>query len=315
MSTEIKTMTALVRREMWEHRSFWLVPTVVAALLTFGLLRMGMELFGDGDHINDIARLNEKLAAKVELGSFMARTDAAATVFAGTAAPFAIIMAFVCFFYLLDSLYADRRDRSVLFWRSMPVTDRETVLSKLLTAALIGPLATLAVLLGAFVVWSGIVAMFGAVVGFDYWWIGLNPLAWAKAFLMLLAVHAGFMLIVSPFIGWVLLASSWAPRAPFLWAFLPPLGLALFEEMFLDSNRFLQMIGHHFERLVPQLFEVHSMRDIALQGDGYKVSIGPAFELSATYLAEPRLWVGVALSAAFVTGAIWMRRYRDDAAY
>lgn len=315
MSTEIKTMTALVRRELWEHRSFWLVPTVVASLMTFALLRVGMELFGDGDHAHDIARANEKLADKVELGSFMARTDAAATVFAGCAAPFAIIMGFVCFFYLLDSLYGDRRDRSVLFWRSMPVTDTETVFSKLLTGTLIGPLTTLGVLLGAFAVWSGIVALFGVIAGFDYWWIGLNPLAWAKAFFMLLAVHVGFMLIVSPFIGWILLASSWAPRAPFLWAFLPPLGLALFEQMFLDSSRFLRMIGDHFQLLVPQLFEVHSMHDVALQGDGYKVSLGPAFELSATYLAEPRLWVGVALSAAFVTGAIWMRRYRDDAAY
>lgn len=314
MSTEIKTMTALIRRETWEHRSFWLVPTVVASLLTFGLLRMGAELLS-GDHAHDIARANENLAAKIELGSFMARTDAAATAFAGTAAPFAIIMAFVCFFYLLDSLYGDRRDRSVLFWRSMPVSDRETVFAKLLTGALVGPVITLCVLMGAWVVWSGIVALFGAAFGFDYWWIGLNPLAWAKAFMMLLAVHAGFMLIVSPFIGWVLLASSWAPRAPFLWAFLPPLGLALFEEMFFDSNRFLQMIGRHFETLVPQLFEVHSVHDVALQGDGYKVSLGPAFELSATYLAEPRLWVGLAVGAAFVAGAILMRRYRDDAAY
>ena len=314
MNTELKTMTALVRREMWEHRSFWLVPTVVASLFTLMMLRAGVEVLGD-DHAADIARVNAKLADKIELGSFMDRTDAAATVFAGSAAPFGIIMGFVCFFYLLDSLYGDRRDRSVLFWRSMPITDRETVFAKLLTGTVFGPLATLCVLLAAFVVWSGVVAMFGAAVGFDYWWLGLNPLAWAEAFLMLLGVHLGFMLVVAPFIGWVLLASSWAPRAPFLWAFLPPLGLALFEEMFLDSNRFIQMIGRHFETLVPQLFDVHSMRDIAIQGDGYKVSMGPAFELSATYLAEPRLWVGVVLGAAFVAGAIWMRRFRDDAAY
>jgi ABC-2 type transport system permease protein len=314
MNAELKTMTALVRREMWEHRAFWLVPTVVASLCTLMLLRAGFEVLGD-DHAADIAKANVKIAEKIELGSFLDRTDAAATMFAGSGAIFGIIMGFVCFFYLLDSLYSDRRDRSVLFWRSMPVTDRETVFAKLLTGTVFGPLATLCVLLASFVVWSGVVAMFGAAVGFDYWWLGLNPLAWAEAFLMLLGVHLGLMLVVAPFVGWILLASSWAPRAPFLWAFLPPLGLALFEEMFLDSNRFIKMIGHHFEILVPQIFEVNSMRDVAIQGDGYKVSIGPAFELSAAYLAEPRLWAGLVLGAAFVAGAIWMRRYRDDAAY
>ncbi len=314
MSTEFKTMSALIRRELWEHRAFWLVPTVIASLMTFALLRVGVELFGS-DHAHDIARANEKLAASVDLGSFLARTDAAAMVFTAASAPFGIIMGFVAFFYLLDSLYADRRDRSVLFWRSMPITDRETVLAKLATATLAGPLATLAVLLGAYAVWSGLVALFGVIAGFDYWWIGLNPLAWVKAALLLLGAQLGLMLVIAPFIGWVLLASAWAPRAPFLWAFLPPLGLALLEEMFLNTNRFLQMIGDHFETLVPQMFHVQSKADMALQGDGYKVSLGPAFHLSPDYLLEPRLWVGVVIGAAFVTGAIWMRRYRDDAAY
>ena len=314
MSTEIKTMTALVRRELWEHRAFWIVPTVIASLMTFALLRMGFDLF-DGDHAHDIARVNEKLADRIDLGDFLARTDAAAMVYSAASMPFAVIMGFVVFFYLLDSLYADRRDRSVLFWRSMPVTDRETVFAKLATATLAGPIATLAVLFGAYAVWSGIVALLGVMAGFEYWWIGLNPIAWAKASLMLFGAHVGIMLVIAPFIGWVLLASAWAPRAPFLWAFLPPLGLALLEEMFLDTNRFLHMIGRHFEVLVPQLVSKDGMRDIALRGDGYKVSLGPAFELSSAYLAEPRLWIGVAVGALFVTGAIWMRRFRDDAAY
>jgi len=160
-----------------------------------------------------------------------------------------------------------------------------------------------------------VLAMFGAAAGFDYWWIGLNPFAWGKAFFMLLGVHIAFMLVTAPFIGWVLLASSWAPRAPFLWAFLPPLGVALLEQMFLDSSRFLHMVGRHFEVLVPQIVSENRLHDVALRGEGYKVSIGPAFELSAAYLAEPRLWVGLAIGAAFVAGAIVMRRYRDDAAY
>jgi ABC-2 type transport system permease protein len=314
MSTELKTMTALVRREMWEHRAFWLVPTVIAAFCTFMMVFMGIKGLGRVDRI-DIDHVNAEFAERMDLASFAARTDIAAMGFTAASGIFAVVMAFVLFFYLLDSLYADRRDRSVLFWRSMPVTDRETVLAKLATATLAGPLATLAVLFAAYAVWSSVLALFGIVIGFEYWWIGLNPVAWAKATLVLFGAHVGMMLVVAPFIGWVLLASAWAPRAPFLWAFLPPLGLALLEEMFLDSNRFLHTIGRHFEILVPKIFSEEGMRDVAMRGDDYKVSLGPAFDLSTAYLAEPRLWIGVALGALFVTGAIWMRRFRDDAAY
>jgi ABC-2 type transport system permease protein len=314
MNAELKTMTALVRRELWENRGFWLVPTVIASLMSFALIRAGFAAIGS-DHADDIVHLNQKMGAKLELGNFGGLTDAVATACAGAAAPFGVIKAFVTFFYLLDSLYGDRRDRSVLFWRSMPVTDRETVFAKLLTGTVVGPLCTIAVLFCAYAVWSGMLAAFGLAAGFDYWWIGLNPIAWAKAALMLFGATFGCMLVCAPFIGWVMLASSWAPRAPFLWAVLPPLGIALLEQMFLDSSRFVLMIGHHFETLVPKLVDVNSMHDVAYHGDGYRVSVGPAFELSAAYLAEPRLWVGIAIGAAFIAGAIWMRRYRDDAAY
>lgn len=315
MSTDIKTMGALVRRELWEHRAFWAVPTAIAGFFTLLMLRAGFEAI-DPDHAHDIARVNEKLADKVQLETFMQRTDVAATVFAAAAVPFAVCMGFIILFYLLDSLYSDRRDRSVLFWRSLPVTDTQSVLAKLATATVFGPAMTLAVLFGAFAVWGGLAALFGVAAGFDYWWMGLNPLAWVEAVLSLFGASLGFMLVASPIIGWVLLASAWAPRAPFLWAALPPLLLGMFENMFFESNRFLEMIGRHFELLVPKIFIDHAdMHEVAFRGDGYKVSLGPAFALSGDYLLEPRLYVGIAVCAGFVAAAIWMRRFRDDAAY
>lgn len=315
MNAEMRTMGALVRRELWEHRAFWLVPTAIAGFFTLLMLRAGVEMVG-GEHADDIARINEKLADKVSLETFMQKTDVAATAFAAAALPFAVCLGFIVLFYLLDSLYSDRRDRSVLFWRSMPVTDTQSVLAKLLTATVFGPAATLAVLFGAFAAWGGLVALFGAYAGFDYWYMGLNPLAWGEAVLSLFGAHVGFMLVASPIIGWVLLASAWAPRAPFLWAALPPLLIGMFENMFFESNRFLEAIGRHFELLAPKVFIDHAeMHEVAFRGDGYKVSLGPAFALSGDYLLEPRLWVGIAICAGFVAAAIWMRRFRDDAAY
>jgi ABC-2 type transport system permease protein len=315
MNADLKTISALVRREMWEHRAFWLVPTVIASMFTLLMMRAGVELIDPG-HAHDIARMNEKVADKLALDGFLQQTDMAATAFAAAGLPFAICLGFLIVFYLLDSLYSDRRDRSVLFWRSMPVTDVQTVLSKLATATIAGPVATLAVLTAAFAAWGGLVALFGSWAGFDYWWLGLNPLAWLEAAVSLFGAHVGFMLVSAPIIGWVLLASAWAPRAPFLWAALPPLAVGMFENMFFESNRFLEAIGRHYEVLVPQIFIDHDhLREVAIRGDGYKVSLGPAFALSADYLTEPRLYLGIAIGAGFVAGAVWMRRFRDDAAY
>ena len=33
-------------------------------------------------------------------------------------------------FYCLDALHGERRDRSILFWKSLPVSDLTTVLAK-----------------------------------------------------------------------------------------------------------------------------------------------------------------------------------------
>lgn len=312
MNAQIKTMTALVRRELWEHRSFWLVPTVIASVMTLGGVWAGLKQLPHVDPL-EIDELNAKLAAHPALASFTSSTDVAASAFAALAAPVAIVLSFIVFFYLLDSLYGDRRDRSVLFWRSMPVTDVQTVVSKFLFATLAGPLAAMAVVGAAFVVWGAIAAAFMLGLGVDQWWLALNPFAYLLALAKLVAVIVGFALVWAPFSGWLLLASAWAPRAPFLWAVLPPLGVALLEEMVFDSQRFADLVFTHGERLVPLMFALES-EGVGIRGDGKDIHIS-AIELSTAYLGEPRLYIGLLACAALVAAAVYVRRFRDEAAY
>lgn len=314
MNAQIKTMTALVRRELWEHRGFWMVPAVMSSLLTLLLMRVGFELLTEVP-AEKIVRINDRLAEKGTLAGFVQQTEVAATAFTGIGIAIGSVMMFVAFFYLLDSLYGDRRDRSILFWRSMPVTDVQTVLSKLATVAIAAPLCAVGVLVAGFVVWGALGAGVGLAVGFDHWWIGLNPVAWVYAAAQMLVAVAGAMLICAPFIGWLLLASAWAPRAPFLWATLPFVGIGMLEEMAFDTSYFIETVFGHFEALFPKMFG-QDFEGFGIRGDAHdSFRIAGGMDFSPAFLAEPRLWVGLAIAAGLVAIAVRVRRMRDDAAY
>src|SRR5438093_2716605 len=48
-------------------------------------------------------------------------------------------------FYCLDALHGERRDRSILFWKSLPVSDLTTVLSKATIPLVVLPLVAFAI--------------------------------------------------------------------------------------------------------------------------------------------------------------------------
>ena len=139
MNAAMRVNKTLVRREFWENRSLWMVPAVVIGILTvLSLYMLVAVLVGHSQTVNtvDMNGMHFQLdnmpdfsTADPEQIMLFVRTG---TFFLGFV--FSSIMKIVLFFYLLDSLYADRRDRSILFWRSMPVSDMRTVLVKLATA-------------------------------------------------------------------------------------------------------------------------------------------------------------------------------------
>src|SRR5262249_29145578 len=149
--------------------------------------------------------------------------------------PFDIIMVFVVFFYLLDSLYADRRDRSVLFWRSMPVSDTRTVLSKLATGMLALTGITLAATIAADLIGILFEVISGAFVEHSIVLLK-HPLALLEGWGTLLYALVAQAIWFLPFFGWWMLASAWAKKAPFLWAMLPPALLMFFEWLLFRSH-------------------------------------------------------------------------------
>ena len=128
----IHTQIALLQRELWEHKSVLVVPVVVA-LVTLLTSWTSQVTIGELEYLD---------IGIISAGNMPENVRAAALSFTmiGLAVSFIIAMWILTIFYTLDALYAERKDRSILFWRSIPVTDSETVVSKLLTALVTIPL-------------------------------------------------------------------------------------------------------------------------------------------------------------------------------
>ncbi len=308
----IQSQIALIRRELWEHQAIYITPLVVALIISlfaiFGEVNVSNhEYAGDAMELGIIGATNlsdEHLSAV--LNGIM--------VFVS----FGLItaMGIVTAIYALDALCAERKDRSILFWRSMPLTDLETVLSKLLTAMLIIPLVTFA----AIVVTQLVVLLISSI------WLmthGANTwhLIWTAApFIDNWSATLVFVLVLplwlSPFVGWFFFVSVITKRWNFLVAFLPIFLLPLIEGIFFETTIFAKVF--FFRSVKIPLFpgwdnfigELKSGKHLEI-GDEISLSLWSVMDLG-NFLSSPGLWIGLIVCGLFTTAAIYIRRYRDD---
>ncbi|HEY7753508.1 MAG TPA: ABC-2 transporter permease [Steroidobacteraceae bacterium] len=296
----------LVRREIWEHKAIWVAPLIVIGCLVLAALTGNIHLgpIGTGDGLGAIAPDHQ---ARIVL-----------IAYAGLALVVFMVMGIVSFFYSLDSLYADRRDRSVLFWKSLPLSDAETVLSKFAVAAIVIPLVALVgAVLSQFVIavgGSAKLALAGQAAGVMW-----NAQAISGGLVIAVVWSITAMLWYAPVVGYLMLASAWAPKGPFLWAVLPPAGLYMLERVLLQTNHVGGFIKERMFGLV-RLVRPEAAADVdPATGDEVR---GQLIRLSDLDLAgslqdfytSADLWLGVIAAAVLVAAAMWVRRYRDETA-
>ena len=304
----IQSQIALLQRELWEHRSIYIAPIVVAIIMTLGALTGQVS-------VNGIEHVDVGIVGASNLPE-NARSAVISGIMIGLSTTFIMTMSILAFFYALDSLYAERKDRSILFWRSIPVTDSETVISKLITAMLVIPMVSFALIIATHLA----VFLIGSV------WIGVRggsafQLIWASApfadnWIATLIFMLALPLWLSPFIGWALFVSAYAKRSPFLTAFLPLVILPLLEKMIFDTKIFaeaffvrsIKMPLFHDLETMERLFE--DGEEFAMVADA-KLSLLSLMDLSG-FLGSPGLWIGIVVCGLFTTAAIYVRRYRDD---
>ena len=205
-SRRARLMYWSVRRELWENRSIYIAPLAVAALILFGFLISTIRLPG---------KMRAALALDpMQQHKLLAQPyDFAALLIMGTTFVVAV-------FYCLDALHGERRDRSILFWKSLPVSDLTTVLSKASIPLVVLPLLTFAITVVTqwimLLMSSAVLLGSGLSVATLWTQLSLSQM-WLMLLYHLVTVHA---LWYAPIYGWLLLVSAWARRAPFLWAAL-----------------------------------------------------------------------------------------------
>ena len=243
-----------------------------------------------------------------------AEREAAMTVFfLGTSWVFLFGLAILTTFYTLDSLYAERKDKSILFWRSLPITDAETVVSKLLTAVLVLPLVTVAAIvvthLVNLVITSGWVIARGGNAAHLIW--GSVPLFdnWAAA----LIVTVASAIWMSPLIGWFLFVSAFTKRSPLLMAFMPLIIIPIVEWIFFRSKIFASAVFGRGE-MIPLFRESdleHFFDEERMRVNEELVRLLAHIDIGK-FLLSPSVWAGVVVCGLFATAAIYLRRYRDE---
>lgn len=303
----IANQLALIKREIWEHRSIYVTPAAIASIVSLSVLAMLVFASGFAKEL-DIAIFGaSNLAGEGE------RKAALTAFFVGTSWLFLVGLAILTVFYCLDSLYGERKDKSILFWRSLPITDAETVLSKLLTAVFVLPIVAaigiVATHLVNLVITSAWVSMKGGDAGLLIW--GSVPLLdnWLTAFIVLIA--SGIWM--SPFIGWFLFVSAWTKRAPLLMAFMPLILVPLLEWIFLRTRFFASAVldrGDAMPLFKALDFETFFEEEHWRAGLD-KISLLDHLDI-VQFMTSPAMWAGVIVCGLFVTAAIYVRRYRDE---
>jgi ABC-2 type transport system permease protein len=273
-----------VRRELWENRSIYLAPLAVAAVFLFGFLisTIGMPGRRRAVLMLDPAQQQAKIGMPY---------DVAATMLI-------VIAMIVGAFYCLDALHGERRDRSILFWKSLPVSDRTTVLSKASIPLVILPLLMFAIIVTTqfiMLLWSSVVLLPSGLAATT--WTRFNLL---QQSLILLYGLIALALWHAPIYGWLLLISSWARRATFLWAVLPLLAIGVLEKIAFNSSHFASLLkyrfmGHLAEAFVFDARGVHSLAQLT----------------PGKFLSTPGLWIGLVFAAIFLAAAVRLRRNRE----
>jgi ABC-2 type transport system permease protein len=310
----MNTFKWLIKRELWETRSAWVGPAITAAVLML-IASAGLFYSIDGSFSAEIvAQIRESSDVSLKAAAF-----AGLGLIAGT---FFIVLQITQYSYLVDCLYSERKDRSILFWKSLPISDAATVLAKFGFALLVMPaIAAVAMVATQVVVFLAATVKLGAASGM----LGLlwSPTIWLQAFAYVIYLYFKVVLWALPLMAWILLVSAFAPRSPMGVAILIPAVLALIENL---------LIGSHFigtavmSRLSPpSMLKTGPDNSIGITTDGMQFQTQDALQWLSHPLAalrvdasllvsSPSFWIGLLVAAGFVMSAIAVRRRRDPSA-
>jgi ABC-2 type transport system permease protein len=275
-----------VRRELWENRSIYCTPLSVAGVIILGVLISAGHLPQRRHNAMLLDPVHRRMAIEMPYDIIAAMI---------------LVTGFIVgLFYCLDALYGERRDRSILFWKSLPVSDLTAVLAKVTVPSVIVPAVSFVVI----VITQFIMLLVSSIALAR---TGLSGTTWENFNLLRQSVILFYSLVALslwhlPIYGWALLVSSWVRRAAFLWAVLPLLAIGFFEKITFGTSYFGAFLKQRFFGFAETAFD--------FQGRTHPTIDSFAQLTPGHYLATPGLWLGLVVAAAFLFAAIRFRRAR-----
>jgi ABC-2 type transport system permease protein len=325
------TLKWLLRREFWEHKGsmFW-APLIVGSLLvvllgltiTYGIMQHGIpaHVTINGQTLNH-ARLDQILPDETKLMVAKIATG----MYLGASAPLFAILTGVVFFYCLGALYDERRDRSILFWKSLPVSDPMTVLSKAVTAMVVAPAITLVLAVAASLALLFIACLALSTQGLNLFASLLASSDLYLSPLRLAALLPVYVVWALPTVGWLMLVSSWAKSKPFLWAVgVPIVTLVIIKWINAALENFsgqTLLLAHYANDVVARIlggivpgiwFTFQPGLQTGMHPSANGVDMGGLVSQSYMSLAGIDAWIGVAMGVVMLVAAVRMRRWRDE---
>lgn len=284
-----------VRREIWEHRELYLAPLIAAGVVLFGVALGVLH----PPHATEVTVGGGATGeTQMHLHGFMPPPATPHLIAAGV---IFVTTFFVSVFYCLGALNNERRDRSILFWKSLPVSDLTTVLSKAVIPLVVAPVVTYAVIAATQLVILAISATGPVItpVGQMEFWRQLT-VPW------LLRMEA-YLLAMSPFWyapiwGWLLLISAWSRRGTFLWGFGPPLALCVVEKLAFGTS-------YVWSALSERVGGLFSMA-LTLPPHAEHTPVLPLPD-PVGFFSDIRTWAGLVFAALCLAAAVWLRRRRE----
>jgi len=285
--TPLQRLVWSVRRELWEYRAIYIAPLAASSLFLLGFLISLLHLPArtraatplDPDHLHQMIQQPYNFAALLVMGSTF----------------------LVAIFYCVESLHAERRDRSILFWKSLPVSDLTTVLSKAAIPIVVIPVLTVALTVATHIIMLllNVMAVLASGGNVAALWshLGIFHL-WRMLSFHLLAGHG---LWYAPLYAWLLLVSAWARRAPFLWVIVPPFAIGIVEKITFGTSHFVHLLLYRF-----------SGGSTGPASDPNTMPMAsPTLHNLAEFFSDPGLWLGLLAAAAILYAAARVRRYRE----
>jgi ABC-2 type transport system permease protein len=325
----MKTMKWLLRREFWEHKGAmaW-APLIVGALMVLLVGTMAVygasmgKLTGNITVVRDDAgTTTTTTVSPIATEQMQQLATTVSDMYMAAAMPLILMMSVIAFFYCLAAMHDERRDRSILFWKSLPVSDTQTVLSKVVTAAIVFPAIAVGTGIVVSLVMLLIVGILFAVNGVNMFGMVLSNANFYLAPLRLIGLLPVYLVWALPTIGWLMMVSAWARSKVFLWA----VGTPVIFVVIVKWADYLLHTGINIDWLVENVISrgliglfpgtwmpLTQVDPHTLAGNNNIVAAGNLFTQSWMTLAHPAALIGAIAGVAMIVAAIRLRRWKDE---